>query len=326
MPIINLPAAAALIEPQPFTSEHVEHMLDELCTHGHDFTGYVRIDAGDSLFMLFIFGSRPYAAGVIDNGIPRAISLRSFFKEAGRVDEHSASISIHATDPPLLKSLLVYIQNRPLIRIPAAFTNLDAAISQFRQDAADALIVLKAAQHLDFCFFKSGQKAVYYTSDPATPESCDIPADMQLKAAMAIRESETVCLFYRNIATEEDPEALVISQKEMLELLRGKNAAVQSNEHLALSVLEGPQRGERLSGTIPCVLGRKDTDIIISDPLVSKRHAAVQLVNGKLIIMDLNSTNGTFLNGKQIAQNEINIGDDLLLGSTLLRVELLTPP
>ena len=67
-----------------------------------------------------------------------------------------------------------------------------------------------------------------------------------------------------------------------------------------LVVIEGPEPGERLKlGGEPVVIGRRAPSnwLLRSDPLVSRRHCRVALVDGQVIVVDLNSTNGTYLNG-----------------------------
>lgn len=58
-------------------------------------------------------------------------------------------------------------------------------------------------------------------------------------------------------------------------------------------------------------IGRDESnDIVIHSPLVSGKHARIHLNNyGRLNIVDLNSTNGTYLNGKFIHESIINPGD-----------------
>lgn len=56
-------------------------------------------------------------------------------------------------------------------------------------------------------------------------------------------------------------------------------------------------------------------DLVLSDPLVSRRHAVVEHKDGNYVVVDQNSTHGTFLNGKRIERAELLPGDELHLGS-----------
>jgi hypothetical protein len=68
-------------------------------------------------------------------------------------------------------------------------------------------------------------------------------------------------------------------------------------------------------------LGRDDSaDIVVDDPGVSRRHSEVRVTTDgpHLVtsIRDLNSTNGTFVNGDRIASQRLQDGDRLTLGRT----------
>jgi len=71
------------------------------------------------------------------------------------------------------------------------------------------------------------------------------------------------------------------------------------------------------------VIGRKDGDIIVSDPLISKKHAAVEIWSREVIyIKDLESTNGTYINGIPISQTRLKNGDVIQLGNIKLKFKV----
>lgn len=63
------------------------------------------------------------------------------------------------------------------------------------------------------------------------------------------------------------------------------------------------------------VIGRgEDTDLTLSTNDVSRHHATVRFGEDGHIIEDLNSTNGTFVNGRQIKHHILNVGDEISIG------------
>ncbi len=63
------------------------------------------------------------------------------------------------------------------------------------------------------------------------------------------------------------------------------------------------------------VIGRgEDTDLTLSSNDVSRHHAAVRFSKGKHIIEDLNSTNGTLVNDREIKHHVLNVGDEISIG------------
>ncbi|MBE5040328.1 FHA domain-containing protein [Ructibacterium gallinarum] len=70
------------------------------------------------------------------------------------------------------------------------------------------------------------------------------------------------------------------------------------------------------------ILGRgADCGLVLSDPQISSRHCRLTRENGILFIEDLNSTNGTIINGMTITgKTRLKNGDLLLLGGTEYRI------
>lgn len=57
-------------------------------------------------------------------------------------------------------------------------------------------------------------------------------------------------------------------------------------------------------------------DIVVSEPSVSREHCVVEMAAGKLRVMDLNSTNGTYIDNKRIGRAEmLGIGSVLRVGN-----------
>jgi len=73
----------------------------------------------------------------------------------------------------------------------------------------------------------------------------------------------------------------------------------------------------------PFEVGRdKDAPLALADPEVSRRHARFEPRDGIVFVRDLESRNGTFLNGRRVTEPiEVRVGDEIDVGTTRLRVE-----
>jgi predicted component of type VI protein secretion system len=72
------------------------------------------------------------------------------------------------------------------------------------------------------------------------------------------------------------------------------------------------------SGT---TIGREGCDITLTDPDVSRRHAAIRIAAGEVTIEDLGSTNGTLVNGDTITEpRTLRDGDEIRIGSAIWRL------
>lgn len=72
----------------------------------------------------------------------------------------------------------------------------------------------------------------------------------------------------------------------------------------------------------PVVIGRSpSSDIVVDEPYVSSTHARFSLQGPALVLEDLQSTNGTLVNGHSISQPvTLRDTDEVQIGDTILRV------
>src|SRR4051812_29519272 len=85
----------------------------------------------------------------------------------------------------------------------------------------------------------------------------------------------------------------------------------------------GAERRESFDRTEINVGRVQGNDLMLPKGNVSKRHARLLYRDGRVIVTDLKSTNGTYVNGRKIAQATIvREGDKIYVGDFVLRVEL----
>jgi two-component system response regulator HydG len=92
-----------------------------------------------------------------------------------------------------------------------------------------------------------------------------------------------------------------------------------------LEVTQGPDqaRSVELDGRHPTrlLMGQSEAcELRLTDPQVSRRHAAVEVVGNRLRLTDLGSTNGTYVGGLGIGEVYLRGGEVVRLGSTLVAV------
>jgi pSer/pThr/pTyr-binding forkhead associated (FHA) protein len=73
-------------------------------------------------------------------------------------------------------------------------------------------------------------------------------------------------------------------------------------------------------------IGRvEDNTFPITDPSVSSHHCEIELRGADVVVRDLNSTNGTYMNGEKITEATLKSGQTLRLGQIELRLETDAP-
>lgn len=86
-----------------------------------------------------------------------------------------------------------------------------------------------------------------------------------------------------------------------------------------IKILSGPREGLNIpldSSTL--VIGRRRGDIIINDPLISSTHAKIYPTNEGWFLEDLQSTNGTMVNGKLTQRAMLHPGMEITIGNSTM--------
>src|SRR5687768_13640164 len=89
---------------------------------------------------------------------------------------------------------------------------------------------------------------------------------------------------------------------------------------ITLRVLDGADRGRVFTDLVPPVtIGREEGNSIqLNDERVSRYHIKIQEDHEKLVLTDLESTNGTKVNGEDIQLRILRFGDMITIGRSVL--------
>jgi pSer/pThr/pTyr-binding forkhead associated (FHA) protein len=79
---------------------------------------------------------------------------------------------------------------------------------------------------------------------------------------------------------------------------------------------EFPLRMER-----EIIVGRSsELDMVLVEDMVSRKHAKITTTGDQIVIQDLGSTNGTFVNGEKIKKVRLKEGDRILIGTSIIKL------
>lgn len=91
-----------------------------------------------------------------------------------------------------------------------------------------------------------------------------------------------------------------------------------------LIIKNGSYRGRVFQLVEKTTVGRKEGNIIIRDPQMSRRHALITREQHSFFVEDLNTINGTFLNGVAVTEKKSLKQDDIvLIGETEFEFKFL---
>lgn len=89
-----------------------------------------------------------------------------------------------------------------------------------------------------------------------------------------------------------------------------------------LFVRSDSQQGQEFEVNDVMVLGRSDeTDVVLDDPYASEFHLRLVSQENGMMLHDLGSTNGTYVNGRRVsAPTELKRGDTIQVGKTVMEI------
>src|SRR3989440_7706514 len=89
---------------------------------------------------------------------------------------------------------------------------------------------------------------------------------------------------------------------------------------VTFQVLEGVDKGRVFRDlAVPVTIGREEGNLLrLNDERISRFHAKIQFDNNEVILTDLESTNGTRVNGTVVQIRRLRPGDRVGMGRTLL--------
>ena len=94
---------------------------------------------------------------------------------------------------------------------------------------------------------------------------------------------------------------------------------------ITLRVLDGADRGQVYDHLqTPITIGREEGNSVqLNDERISRFHLKIQEDQDKLVLTDLESTNGTRVNGRTVSHHRLRPGDRITIGASLMRVDVV---
>jgi hypothetical protein len=139
------------------------------------------------------------------------------------------------------------------------------------------------------------------------------PGDMRVSCALVDASGEEVTADSKTLGAVEAGHTMVLDREK---LLRERPRAPKAS----LAIQDGNDRRTQVLGPEPLAIGRDpQNDVVLDDRRVSRKHAEIRLRLGRYTLYDLQSTNGTYVNGRRIAEIVLSDGDRISVGGIELQ-------
>ena len=105
--------------------------------------------------------------------------------------------------------------------------------------------------------------------------------------------------------------------------------ALPADKAYTLEVLDGNQPGQIFPlERVKIIIGRRGCDVNLDDPEISRQHASIDIHGTNATLLDLGSTNGTYIQGQRVEKGDLEDNSEFRVGTHQLvfRVTYRTPP
>jgi len=179
---------------------------------------------------------------------------------------------------------------------PSDFAQFEQYRKSLERDLAETL--LGAARERSFTLL--AYPSVELERDDDMP-----PGDIRVSCAMVDASGDEVAADPTALGAVESGHTMVLDREALMkDRPRAPRASIEQRDGPPVAL--GPD---------PVLIGRDpQNDVVLDDRRVSRKHAEVRLRLGRYTLYDLQSTNGTYVNGRRVAEKVLEDQDKISIG------------
>jgi predicted Zn finger-like uncharacterized protein len=273
---------------------------------------------------LLFFQRKPYAAGRITKTSDlEPTRIRAFFVYLAQ--NPKIKLFFCQTDPVLMKSLLVLQDCSPETEGSSDLIRIENLVVRLLEDRKDALVTLIQGGRFSVAFVKEGKMVKAYFSDKIVQSSGGMEwADLFRKIEISRSQGEQAKIrVFEDMTTSPARDYMEGGPDYPGGVYRYYTRSLPE-----LIVRDKTRTLKRISVTdYPFIIGRgAESNIVLNDPGVSRKHAALEEREGKVFVRDLGSLNGIFVNEHFTRDFALQDGDRITVGSHTIQVVLPRSP
>lgn len=142
---------------------------------------------------------------------------------------------------------------------------------------------------------------------------------LEMKKRLKFKCPKCLTVFEVSEKSEKENKLEETKKTEIKEASFEGKLKLPEDKRYSIAVISGPDAGAIFHITKPYItIGRENSDILLMDMEVSRKHACIEFLENGIFIRDLGSTNGTYINEKRILESELPDHTEIRVGKTIL--------
>ena len=288
--------------------------VDELLGQGACDEGRLEIESAGSTLICLVHHGKPYLAGLVEPDGFSDVRLGTLALRAGQLRDARATLI--RSDASLVLMIGVHLYQKPMLEGSTRLVDPAHVLDVLRAEKHDAAIALERDGTRTLLFLHRGEPSYLHFGRPEDDPREGSLEERMLLYAFAPSAQPGVVSVYTDLKLPSDPDT-------------GKPLAPSSDSaklpppmDVCVYLPDGRELRRRPFQAPAMVVGRDaGVDLFIDNLAVSRKHARLLWERGRLLVEDLESANGTRVNGKRVERQEIDVDDKISIGKFDIRFE-----
>jgi len=326
MAVPRLPFSAVRMAAQPVPWDRFDDQFWKLVADAKVDHGYFALRGPDEAALLFVVNGAPYGSGRVEGDRVRFGEVKEFFEFYHR--QRDLPLACYQADKGLILGLLALFQKTATQQFTTEMMDPEETISKLTAKGVNAVITYRTAERVGVSLFMKGRVQFNYFSedDPAALPKETEPLDALLVYLYGKKEegAVTVAIYEepKVAAAQDAPQAKGTPRARLTQVYAPPPPpapaapAALAGPKPELIIMFGGKTLERHPMVVEQItIGRAPgNDIRIDNLGVSRNHAVIRMQDGRYLVEDKASANGTFVNGERIAApHELRDGDQITI-------------
>ncbi len=288
----RFPAGDVVLGPVPF-DEGLFGAVDRCLAAGDCPQGRLDLETAETRLTCLIHDSAPFLAGLQERDVYSRVPLVELASRARQL--HRATCTLIHSDNSCVLMVGVHFSKRPFLQGSTRLVNPAHVLRVLASEQQDAAMAFERGGTRTLLFLNKGQPARLFFGDPDEDPREGSLADRILLYAFADSAPPCRVEVFTNLKLSGDPDR-DIPLGELADATRPCPPAI-----VTIAMTDGREVRKRPFLPPAMIVGRDPScNLFIDNLAVSRRHARLAWERGHFLVEDLESANGTSINGTPV--------------------------
>lgn len=304
--LVRFPPGQPLISDRPFDAA-VFREVDAFVAAGRCASGRFEIETAESRLTCLVHRSAIFLAGLLERNVYSQVPLYDLVDRSAQLADSTCRLV--GTSSPEVMMEAVHFCRRPALRSTTILVDPAHVLGELEKQRRDAALVFERSGARTLMFLLHGRPARLFFGDPEDDPGQGGLEERMLAYAFAPEAPPGIVEVFTDLKVQPDPDAGT-TLRELEE-----QAKPPPPVDVCLELADGREVRRRPFTAPQMIIGRDPAaDLFVDNLAVSRQHARLTWEKGAFVVEDLESANGTEVNGEPVSRAALAPGDRIGIG------------